>query len=196
MIIFEGGDQLGKTTACKRLVEMVGDQIPAWYAHMTRPVPAFNFDRDYVERMNGHAVQDRFHLGSIVWHNGVMNQAKLRGIEHHLDRWRSVIVVVYTKAVRPYEIMLKQNSGREMFDPVDIVRANAIYRSIVERKHQWNPHWDIAIEIEYHDGEWYFINDAILQNIADFWLERINGIESPETTSTMHLRTRLHREAS
>lgn len=189
MIIFEGGDQLGKTTACKRLVEMVGEQIPAWYAHMTRPVEAFNFAEDYIERINGHAVQDRFHLGALVWHTDVMKQQNLRLVERHLDRWRSVVVVLYTKFERPYGIRLKASSEREMFDADTILKANRTYRDIVERKHQWEPHWDIAIEIGYHSGEWFYLTDEHLQKIADFWLERIKGIETPEATATMHLRT-------
>lgn len=179
MLIIEGADNLGKTTACKRLVELADRRrfIPAYYAHMGRPPERFDFKYDYVDRMSFFAVQDRFHLGSLIWHENVMYEHKLKFIEEKLAQFGSFVVVFYSSSKTHYEHRIKNSSRDEMFEGNDIIQANDAYRELASfgRLKGLNPAVDLTIDVRY-DGEWYYPTDEQLDSILNRWEERLEHV--------------------
>lgn len=63
MIIIEGPDHVGKTTAAKRLCELSGMK----YSHMGVPPDDWDWHDNFLEMVQPYIVQDRFHLGGIAY---------------------------------------------------------------------------------------------------------------------------------
>lgn len=126
MLILEGSDHLGKTTAAKRLVELAAQdaRYPARYAHMSRPNSVFNFDSDYDDMMSRYAVQDRFHLGGAVWHEGVLNSAGIFEIDRRLRTYGTLTVVMYTSHESWYRERLVKHGKAELFGVDALLEAN------------------------------------------------------------------------
>lgn len=95
MLILEGAGRLGKTTAAKRIVELVqGSQ----YRHMGRPIVGTDFFHsgqpiekwdwfmDYIPYMRRNYVQDRFHWGALAWH-GLRETGMTPIRQQILDSW-------------------------------------------------------------------------------------------------------------
>jgi hypothetical protein len=98
MLVIEGAGRLGKTTAARRLVQMAHDAGfgQAEYRHMRRPPPTFNFGSDYWPMICDHAVQDRFHLGGLAWHNigeTGLDEMRVRVIQAKIHAVGGLIVV-------------------------------------------------------------------------------------------------------
>ena len=154
MFILEGADNLGKTTAAKVLVEQAAKHAahfrdkkrhiirPIRYAHMTRQNEAFDFFEDYQDMISVHAVQDRFHLGALVWHDGVMDQHRLRIIEGWLACIGSYTVIFFAECDEFYRELLKKSERDEMFNIDTIIHANRQYREMVYGSHPMTPYFD------------------------------------------------------
>jgi len=180
MFIIEGPDNVGKTTAAKRLVHLAANVLldeeypyyPIRYAHMSRPNKAFDFCHDYRDIMSMYAVQDRFHLGALVWHEGVMDKANLRLIESWL-LGLGTVTVVWSVEDSLYETMLETNSKEEMFDNRRLIEANRTYSTIGLRMHELDPifdiHWHSTVNKMYP-------NDDDLLSWLRVWYERLTSI--------------------
>jgi hypothetical protein len=64
MLIVEGPDCVGKTTLCKKLLEHLPNHA---YQHLSRPPIGFDSYWWHAKQMNRFIVQDRFHLGEMVY---------------------------------------------------------------------------------------------------------------------------------
>jgi len=154
MLILEGPDCIGKTRAAKRICQMVDEatdetlpperQFPVRYDHMGRPSKAFDFFRDYQDLISQYAVMDRFHLGALVWHEGVMNLQRLRIIEGWLYSQASVIVVMCAAGSVHYETLLDKDHKDQMFDKETLIDANRTYTKMVDDEHPLHPQFDFA----------------------------------------------------
>lgn len=169
MLIIEGSDNLGKTKAAKRLLElsrsMAEWEHPTYYSHMSRPHPSFNFSTDYIPRMSVDAIQDRFHLGSLVWHQGVMTDVKLRWLEGHL-RIRGSFIVIFVASDRDwYDKHLQGSPKPEMFGHHALLNANDKYRSLVDSVDH-----DIVVDVS---GE-KWPDDAMLYEWLTEWKLRLD----------------------
>jgi hypothetical protein len=106
MLIIEGSDYLGKTTAAKRLAEMIHEQwggdrgnADVYYRHKTKPEPDEN-TLSWFMRNTGFRIQDRYHLSSIAYgvalgayeHNP--SWAEFRALQRWL-RWMGCVTVVF-----------------------------------------------------------------------------------------------------
>lgn len=175
MMIIEGADNLGKTTAAKRMVEIAKSKgmDDCFYDHMGRPPESFDFCHDYVPLMNHSAIQDRFHLGSLVWHDDVMDLAKLRFIEGRLALRGAFIVIFIAEAdMFDYKGMIRPE--RELFDVDTILAANDIYESIADGNFALEKHPDFNVRVD----DAYFMTDAAdfpddeqLEKWVDQWME-------------------------
>lgn len=125
MFIIEGADNLGKTTAAKRIVELANarKRYPIRYQHMGRPPETFDFYLHYKDMISTFAVQDRFHIGGILWHDAIP-QDRLRDIERWIRSAGSYTVAFITTDEEWYRKRLSDNEGREMFSVNTIFAAN------------------------------------------------------------------------
>ncbi len=62
MIVLEGADGVGKTTLARAIAEALNLKV----RHMSRPDDDFDHVSGYMSLVGKH-VQDRFHLGSVVY---------------------------------------------------------------------------------------------------------------------------------
>lgn len=172
MFIIEGSDNLGKTTAAHRLVELAAKrkEFPIYYCHMSRPMEPFDFFYDYADRISIHAVQDRFHLGGLIWHNDVITQDSLRYIESWLYRVGSFIVLFVSEDEKWYTARLNKSKRSEMFDPMKLIKANRNFRAMSERKFQPLVQFDHVIRV---NGDDCFPNDSVLETLLDAWFARM-----------------------
>lgn len=169
MFIIEGSDSLGKTTTAKRLVELANkrDLYPIRYSHMTRPPNCFNFKSDYLDLMSVCAVQDRFHLGGLVWHEeGTITDASLKWIEGQLASLGSVLVVFVSPPLI-YPHILKKYKKDEMFSEEAMIKGNAKFRKLIE----YSIVTDFTVSVS--DPEKDAPGDQELERWIDLWFSRI-----------------------
>lgn len=173
MFIIEGADHLGKTTLAHKVVdEAVRQGIPAFYSHMGRPPEGFDWLNHYRLRMQTYAVQDRFHLGSLIWHEGVMNQAKLRLIEGWLYSQASFILVM-TGERNWYLSWLDTDNRDQLFDRDKIKDANTIYTFMALKTVDiqfCRPTIDTHYQIRSEDG---FPDDEQISDWVEQWRFRL-----------------------
>jgi hypothetical protein len=173
MLIIEGPDNLGKTTAAKRIVELITDW-PVYYAHMSRPNQTFDFFHHYKSMMSPYAVQDRFHLGSLVWHEGIMYQSKLRIIEAWLQLQGSLTIIFYSGNRAWYLNRLNESQKDEMFNIDEIMEANEQYIKMMDGSHEEEPRYDFAFDV----GSFGFPKDHVLEYWIKIWTSRLALCES------------------
>ncbi len=171
MLIFEGGDNLGKTTAARRAVEIAQAKgLPAFYTHMTRPAKDFNFVTDYVDRMSVNAVQDRFHLGGIAYHDAVPIQY-LKWIEGQLRVRASYIVLFISDNEEWYrDRLLKVNQRNEMYDIEKMLVFQEKFKSIAG-----NPQIE-KDGVHHIYSERDFPKDSLIEFWVDEWMNRISAL--------------------
>lgn len=182
MMIIEGADHLGKTTAAKRVVDIANDlanQIidsdpeaspyPIRYQHMSRQNAGFDFLYDYRDIISMYAVQDRFHLGGLVWHDKVINAEELRLIESWLGALGSYTIIFYNSDEGEYRGWLEHQGKDEMFDIDTIMEANKKYFDMVCQTYripvQFDSSWDLA------QG---YPTDEVLQSWLTNWMKRLD----------------------
>lgn len=181
MLILEGADCLGKTMAAKRLVELAHTnqfEYPVSYAHMSRPNQYFDFHTHYLDMISRFAVQDRFHLGSLVWHRGVMDEAKLRVIEGWLLSVGSLVVVFATDDETWYADHLKHSTKPEMFELDQIIEANRQFMTMIGLGFNGGeleayPHVDEQYIVNGTNG---FVPDALLETWLQKWYRRLSYV--------------------
>lgn len=180
MFIIEGADDLGKTTAAKRMVKLAGtmsgtlnDQFkfPIRYQHMSRPNPHFDFFHDYRDMIGRWAVQDRFHLGALAWHEveeTKLTHDKLKLIEGLLASVGGCIVIFINSDYRAYEARLKESRKTEMFEVTKILEGNVRYNEHIRYQSNVDVMWDIA-EVGYPT------DDTLTRWIA-MWCSRLQHL--------------------
>ncbi len=169
MLIIEGCDDLGKTTLANKIVDAVckHSDFPAYYNHMTRPPKSFNFCTDYVERMSKYAVQDRFHLGGIVYHNAI-RAAALKWIEGHLLLHHSMVIVLYSNDMAWYEERLVKSERGQMYNIPQMLSFAQTWKIVAENE---AIHKDFVYCID-RDEE--LLNDAQVADIAAHWMDKLD----------------------
>lgn len=181
MLILEGSDDLGKTTAAKRLVRLAAERAeveerPAWrypvrYDHMTRPNSGFDFYRDYLDIISMFGVQDRFHIGGIVWHDAIPYN-KLKLIEAWLTAVGSFTVLFVSDDPDWYRQRLDTNKRRQMFDPDTLEAANNSYLDMAMGSFKFPVYHDHVLFVNHG-----WPDDNALNIILDSWFDRLEPLE-------------------
>jgi len=170
MFIIEGADNLGKTTAAKQIVEKI-ERFPVFYSHMTRPkLNAFNFGTHYVDRMSVYGVQDRFHLGGIVYHDAIGPTA-LRYIEGELLVRGSYIAIFIARDEAWYRQHLESNKKDEMYGIETMVKTNQKFIELVDTH---RVHFDALCEVSEHGFPGY----SLIEYWCEQWKDRLRAKES------------------
>lgn len=192
MFIIEGSDNLGKTTAAKRMVELAAEYVhehpftkllpgnltetsytyhsfPLYYTHMSRPCECFDFFNDYNDMSSKYAVQDRFHLGGLIWHKDKITPASLSIIEGRLLALGSMVCVFYASDKWWFEDRQRSDERKQMFDPNARWEANKKYMEMACKDHNPDTHVDIAYDVSQNG----FPNDNVLKGWLSMWYERL-----------------------
>lgn len=147
MLILEGADCIGKTTTAKRICKIFDLQM----RHMSRPDS--NFNHAY-EGMLGRHVQDRFHLGEVVYGRMLMGGGpytsfdKMKLIQSYL-RWQGCLtVIMYAEEEWLRNQLKKQYEGREeMYSVPQILAANEAYRRLATADNHGEPYCDVSFNV-------------------------------------------------
>lgn len=160
MLILEGADQVGKSTAARRLAEMAECPI----RHMSRPDP--DFDHLYVDRMD-RVIQDRFHLGEIVYgrvlnSGGPYTSAENMRIIQAMLRWSGCLVVILYAEADFLREQIAKNNREEMYSLDQILMVNEAYRRLALSTNHGEPFCDVSFDVT--DG---WPTDKMLQTWLD-----------------------------
>lgn len=141
MFIIEGADHLGKTTTAHQLVksaEESQEDFPIRYGHMSRPADCFNHSTDYLDLMSLYAVQDRFHLGGIVYQQRITPSC-LKWIEGELKiRGSFIMLMVVPESEEDwYRHRLSAEGKKELFSVEKILEHNRVYRKMAGSNSIW-----------------------------------------------------------
>lgn len=143
MIVIEGSDGCGKTTAAKRLCELSGGALS--YRHLGPPPLDTNHVSLYLDEI-GPYVWDRFHLGEEAYgllglsHRGSQVEREL--VRAELRRRKVLVIVMYASKVTD----LKTEDRSELYSQAQIERVNEVYRTIVWTQLNW---YDIAWNVSW-----------------------------------------------
>jgi len=146
MLILEGPDNVGKTTAAELFVKEMGD--PWKIDHMSCPDEDFDYFSGYMERLADKTVHDRFHLGGLVYgkllglHPTPITPRTLGVVERYI-RWRgALIVIMFDGDTEGFAQRLGEKN--EMYDLNAICMANTIYRTLAWRGNHCHIWHDIS----------------------------------------------------
>lgn len=184
MLIIEGSDCLGKTTFANLLFEVAKETVHnqglhhiVYQRHMTRPIESFDFLYHYQDMISKFAIQDRFHLGGIVWHNKI-SQAELEIIEGWLQSVGSMTVVFYATNLGWYREKIEADERGNLLDVDTMVRANMQYRDMVWGKHGQSPRINFSYNICGTDNPHRYPDRSDAVDIVNAWFERLSLLEN------------------
>jgi hypothetical protein len=172
MFVIEGADHLGKTTAAKLLVQIAAEDAPTYpvrYQHMSRQNAAFDFRTDYLDMISKYAVQDRFHLGAIGYHEpGTLTPDALQTVQRWLKEVGSYVVLFYSSDVDWYVKHLRSQPKEEMFDVEVMVEANRRFNEL-----RWDP--SVQIDLSWDVSLGWPSRKAVTAWLFD-WYHRMNRL--------------------
>ena len=173
MLILEGSDCLGKTTFAKTLLKVADNvgRYPTFYSHMSRPNSKFDFFKDYRDMMSIYAIQDRFHIGGIVWHDAIDKHA-LSIIEGWLHSIGSMTILFYASDEAWYRKKIEEDDRGNMLSLDCMDRANGVYGMMAEGCYELHPKIDYFFDIK---DNWYPTEEDA-EKIIKEWFDRLEKL--------------------
>lgn len=178
MLIIEGSDNLGKTTAARKIAAMMAEHFrepqraDRYYKHMTKPPDDFDHAREYMERVGPHA-QDRFHLGALTYgrltNNGNCPSSRVMRIVQRYLRWHGCVVVVM-HAERDW-LRRAQYAKEEMYRLDTILDVNDAFRALTRTTNGGEPYCDLDYDVSKRG----FPGEEALREWFEAWRSRWNG---------------------
>ncbi len=186
MFLTEGSDHTGKTILSQTVHKIMLAKYPRFdclVSNMSRPHESFDFGMGYLLRNNPLAIQDRFHLGGIVYHTdkyfvddvhhpaNSLSKAWLMTLDAALMLQGSFVVVL-TSDPTLYEKRLMHNPERqEMFK----------FDALMEYNYKWCKlmRGESPFGIPRHDVLWQatekepFVPEAQIAHWVDEWVSRL-----------------------
>lgn len=162
MLILEGADLVGKTTLCRDLLTWSYFKDRGYiYSHFSRLPARFPRVWGHIEHAHRFTIQDRFHLGDPLYTQARQDDAFCLGPEQYriVDGYLRFLGAYTIIITAPDALIIRrlEESGRlEMYDPHTILRANALYKSVVEHgslgdyKIDWDYHIHVTDTIPSH----------------------------------------------
>lgn len=184
MIILEGADCTGKTTLAQMLAEKVsamrggnaeGRDWRVFYRHMSRPAPDFDHVGGYLDV--SARVQDRYHLGAIVYGaiiggGSFPTAARMRVVQRYL-RWQGCMTVIMHADRDALKKRLVASTKAEMYSVDDILDANDAYRALIRQSNRGERYCDSSIDTSQ---EWP--RGDVAQSLIEVWSQRWRGVAS------------------
>lgn len=182
MIILEGADCTGKTTLAQalaaRMAVVLGGGAEDWrscYRHMSRPEPDFDHVRGYLDV--SARVQDRYHLGAIVYGaiiggGSFPTAARMRVVQRYL-RWQGCMVVILHADRSALRKRLVSSTKAEMYSIDDILDANDAYRALIGSVNRGQPYCDFDADT----SAWPAL-EPLAAKLVDQWSQRWRGVQA------------------
>jgi hypothetical protein len=178
MLIIEGSDCLGKTTLAKTIVRQVSEMgIPVVYSWMTRPnEDRFDFFHNYKDMMNPCAVQDRFHLGGLAYHENKIPLMNLQIINSWIHSIGGLIVVLYARDQEWYRKLLKEDDRRSILSIDAMCKGNDwfnVWKDTAGADYTFNilpSVWDPT----NHTPN--YVKDSDIDELISEWIKRRNAV--------------------
>jgi len=156
MLVIEGPDNVGKTRLANDLVLRVQKQgIPAYYSHMSKPPDCFDYHRDYEDWMSYWAVQDRFHIGNIVYgdlfRGSSLTHSGFRYVERLLRLHFSLVVLIYASKIE--DVFSNWVDEDEMYSREKACAVTAYYDNLARGEMSTGglrPKIDVCYDISEH----------------------------------------------
>lgn len=180
MLIIEGSDNLGKTTLANEILIQANRLYKGLnfsYKHMSRPGEDFDFFHDYYRMIKSSkvtTVQDRFHLGGLVWHENKITAASLRVIEGWIRANYGLVVILYTDNHSGYRKMLEVDNREQMFGVHKMCQANIEYATMAQGNSLYKVQCDIAVPVEIKDGRPHYNTEEVAEKIVKEWRETLD----------------------
>jgi len=170
VIIIEGADGVGKTTAAEYLAKKMGELLQrsseACYRHMDRPSPRFDHFMEYAQQV-GPVVQDRFHLGNVVYQRmlakgqGGLDAKRFCMVQRYL-RWQGALVIVL---VADHDWLADRfHLKEELYKKETVLAANEGFRLLTKTTNRGEPYCDL-----FHDVTRGWPNEADLDGWIANW---------------------------
>jgi len=180
MLIIEGSDCLGKTTLANNILKRVQElgEI-ATIRHLGRPDTTFDFYTDYFPMIEPSVIQDRFHLGALAYHDGVMTPDHLRIIEGWIYSHGGFIILMYASDFRKYRKRIENDPRGNLLEVPILEEANKRFYELVHcnKKAIIDFSWDMY---DFKSEEQY-IGQYTINELTEQWLQRrkeyYNGLE-------------------
>ena len=178
MLIVEGPDAVGKTTLCKKFLDRLPGHV---YSHMSRPPKIFDRYWGHVELMGRKVVQDRFHLGEIVYPTVRGETPKITPMEIRLLDAKIRLLGGMTVLVTATRDLLETrlSNQEQMYSAADSLKAADIFRSnkyfgagLGRGLSIWNGYEvDIDVKIDLSESN-PFVSDESVDRIVETYLHR------------------------
>lgn len=177
MLIIEGSDNLGKTTLAKKIVRRVsGMGIPVVYSWMTRPnEQIFDFFKDYKKMINPCAVQDRFHLGGLAYHNDKIPLHRLQIINSWIRSVGGLIVVLYANDEKWYEKHIQADKRKSILSIEEMCAGNHFFKNYAK-----SGDLDFSnniLPLFCQQSTPYFVSDSNVEELIEEWTRRRQLLE-------------------
>jgi thymidylate kinase len=178
MLILEGSDCLGKSTFAEKLLAEADSRVihPTFYSHMSRPNNAFDFFTHYQDMITKYAIQDRFHIGGIVWHDRIP-QDKLDIIEAWLALAGSLTIVLYASDDVAYRELLKKDQRGNLLSLDTMCDANKEYRAMAKDNHELSVNINYSYDITPTCVPIY-PDQQDVELIIDEWFDKLRLLET------------------
>lgn len=174
ILIIEGGDLVGKTTLCKKLLDDPLLRAQGYvYSHFSRLPPGFDYGWDYLARASRKIVQDRFHMSEQVY-------ARVRGEEPRTTpatperyRWldgklRELGAFTVVVVCEDDELIRERYRVGEMYDVEKCVAANRGFHFLL-RNNEGDADVDLVLRTNRGNP---FVTDDDVALILTNYLER------------------------
>lgn len=149
MLIIEGPDNVGKTTAAQRICAATG-----WgYHHMSRPSDSFDHLGGYLEQVSTWRVFDRFHLGAFTYGQTLSNVpqnthvTRLLAVMRLLRFMGNPTVIVYSSSDAWLLEKIEASERAEMYHKDQIMVVNEVYRWMAKGHLRGTPFADWAHDV-------------------------------------------------
>jgi hypothetical protein len=175
MLVIEGGDCLGKTVLAKKIVRKVSKLgFPVVYSWMTRPnEQLFDFFLDYKKMINHCAVQDRFHLGGLAYHQDKISKDHLQIINSWIRSIGGLIVVLYAEDENRYRERLEHDERGNILSIDLMCRGNNFFKKFNTKGGMDSDYaFNILPNSTFNYKEPNFVNDDDIDELITDWLQR------------------------
>ena len=156
MLVIEGPDHVGKTTSA-----MVAARSSGWaYRHLSKPHAEWDYWHDYLNMVQPSIIQDRFHLGAVVYglvcglHEvGAHTMESLFDLHRILTKRGVVTCIMYAEEDSWLRDHLQRKMKEEMYDSEVIVEANRVFRLLTQRGQWCDFCWPVDVNGWPSEGE-------------------------------------------
>lgn len=148
MIILEGGDGVGKTTAANTLVQMTNTKV----VHAGVKAEGYDFIGQRMAELRPGYIHDRFHLSAFVYgfllkcHPTNLTRRSMLGLMRWI-RWNSVVTVILFDSHHVELERRLRERGDDHFKLSTCLAANQMYEFLVHQDVDGEPFCDTAWDV-------------------------------------------------